>query len=58
MELARVHLSVRDLQTLHPITVMGLPDVLTMEMKEAIQTLVCLAITPLRMAYQCGKIFI
>jgi hypothetical protein len=51
LELARVSMSVADLRLLHPVTVMGLPETLSPELRSALQGLVCSSVTPLRMGW-------
>lgn len=48
LELARVSLTVADLRLLHPITVTGLPETLSLELRSVLQGLVCGSVTPLR----------
>jgi len=51
LELARVSLSVADLRLLHPVTVMGLPETLSAELRSVLEGLVCGSVTPLRMGW-------
>ena len=46
--LPQVSLTMGEIQTLLPICKTGIPKEITPELREALQTLVCLAINPLR----------
>jgi hypothetical protein len=51
LELARVSMSVADLRILHPVTVTGLPETLSPELRSVLQRLVCSSVTPLRVGW-------
>jgi hypothetical protein len=51
LELSRVSLTVADLRLLHPVTVMGLPETLTPELRSVLEGLVCSSVTPLRVGW-------
>jgi len=51
LDLARVSLSIADLRILHPVTVSGLPETLSPQLRSVLQRLVCSSITPLRMGW-------
>jgi hypothetical protein len=51
LELARVSLTVADLRLLHPVTVMGLPETLSPELRDVLEGLVCSSVTPLRVGW-------
>jgi hypothetical protein len=53
-ELPRVSLSIADLRILHPVTVTGLPETLSPELRGVLQGLVCSSVTPLRMGWLLG----
>ena len=44
----RISLSLANLWTLEPICMSGLPDEMPEDMRETVQTLVCMAVNPLR----------
>jgi hypothetical protein len=46
--LPMVSLTMGDIETLLPICKTGIPEEITPELREALETLVCLAINPLR----------
>jgi len=48
LQLGEVSLTVQDIKALIPVCVHGIPAVMSDEMKEAIEVLVCLSINPLR----------
>ena len=54
IELPRVSLTVADLRILHPVTVTGLPETLSPELRSVLQGLVCSSVTPLRMGWLWG----
>ena len=49
----RISISMGDLTALAPITQIGLPDEIPDEMRDAISTLVNLAVNPLRPTLEC-----
>ena len=51
LELERVSLMVADLRLLHPVTVTGLPEALSPELRSVLQGLVCSTVTPLRVGW-------
>ena len=51
LELARLSLSIADLRLLHPVTVMGLPETLSPELRSVLEALVCSSVTPLRVGW-------
>jgi len=51
LELSRVSLTVADLRILHPVTVTGLPETLSPELRSVLQGLVCGSVTPLRVGW-------
>jgi hypothetical protein len=51
LELAKVSMSVADLRLLHPVTVTGLPETLSPELRSVLQGLVCSSVTPLRVGW-------
>ena len=51
LELSRVSLSVADLRLLHPVTVAGLPETLSRELRSVLEGLVCSSVTPLRVGW-------
>jgi hypothetical protein len=54
LELPRVSLTVADLRILHPVTVTGLPETLSPELRSVLQVLVCGRVTPLRVGGLLG----
>ena len=48
IDLARVTLTVEEIEALLPICQYGMPDEIPPDMSEALQVMVCLAINPLR----------
>ena len=54
LELPRVSLTVSDLRILHPVTVTGLPETLSPELRSVLQGLVCSIVTPLRIEWLSG----
>ena len=50
IDLPRISLSMGDIETLLPICKTGIPAEIPPELREALETLVCLAINPLRYA--------
>lgn len=50
-ELPRVSLSIADLRLLHPVTVSGLPEILSPELRSVLEGLVCSSIAPLRVGW-------
>ncbi len=51
LELERVSLTIADLRLLHPVTVIGLPETLSPELRDVLQGLVCSSVTPLRVGW-------
>lgn len=51
LELARASLTVAELRILHPVTVTGLPETLSPELRCVLQRLVCSSVTPLRVGW-------
>ncbi|MEI8172712.1 MAG: hypothetical protein WCH07_04410 [Deltaproteobacteria bacterium] len=51
LELATVSLTVADLRILHPVTVTGLPETLSPQLRSVLQGLVCSSVTPLRVGW-------
>ena len=51
LELARLSLSIADLRLLHPVTVTGLPETLSPELRSVLEGLVCSSVTPLRVGW-------
>jgi hypothetical protein len=51
LELERVSLTVADLRLLHPVTVAGLPETLSPELRSVLEGLVCSSVTPLRVGW-------
>lgn len=51
LELARVSLAVADMRILQPVTVTGLPETLSPELRCVLQRLVCGSVTPLRVGW-------
>jgi hypothetical protein len=51
LELERVSLTVADLRILHPVTVTGLPETISPELRCVLEGLVCSSITPLRVGW-------
>jgi hypothetical protein len=54
LELARLSLSIADLRLLHPVTVSGLPETLSPELRSVLEGLVCSSVTPLRVGWLLG----
>jgi hypothetical protein len=55
IELARLSLSIADLRLLHPVTVMGLPETLSPELRSVLEGLVCSSVTPLSVGWLLEK---